>query len=123
MQTRSTGRNRLPWKALAGKKKFFFFSLFQQSLLFPWLGAASCPISAGVFMWLCVCLNHPLRGFPGGEDSMAPGQGGVVGSIPDWGTKIPHAMWHSQKMFSKINKLLLLSLQRTPVTGFRTTLI
>ena len=26
---------------------------------------------------------------------------GDLGSIPDWGTKIRHAMWHSQKKFNK----------------------
>ena len=30
---------------------------------------------------------------------------GSAGSVPDWGTKIPHASWHCQKISNKANKI------------------
>ena len=41
------------------------------------------------FQWLRLC------------SSTAEG----VGFIPDWGTKIPHAMWHGQEQKTKQNKI------------------
>ena len=49
----------------------------------------------------------------GGEDSVLPTQGcasntGVGNSIPDWGTKIPCATWHSREEESVWNVGLFL---------------
>ena len=45
-------------------------------------------------------MNSAFKGLPGGlVFKNLPSSAEGVGSIPDWGTRIPHAMWCSQKTF------------------------
>ena len=47
-------------------------------------------------------INSTFKGLPGGpviKNLLSNAEG--VGSIPGWGTRIPHAMWCSQKTFLK----------------------
>ena len=53
------------------------------------------------------------RDFPGGQRLCAPTAGGV-GSIPGQGTRIPHAVWCSQKGKKKGKNKLKLELSYDP---------
>ena len=108
------------WGVGAGGEESCFFSL-SESFLF--LGSELSHVqylSASARGSACVSLNLPLRGFPDDEDSMVPVQGLWVRSLI--GELTSHMPCGTAKNFLKIN-LPLLSLGRTPVTGFRTTLI
>ena len=57
-------------------------------------------------------INSTFKGLPGGpviKNLLSNAEG--VGSIPGWGTRIPHAMWCSQKTF-----FLKVALSRVPKT-------
>ena len=67
-------------------------------VLYP-LDASSAPLG--------VAIKYVSRDFPGGPMvKILPSNAEDVGSIPGPRTKIPHALWHSQKKKKKLMKAL-----------------